>query len=130
MRFRPAIDATTGEIYLPVEERGRQLLGEPLLNKGSAFTPEEREALGLRGLLPAQTSTMDEHLARVRSQWDAKPNAIEKHIHLAGLHDRNETLFHRFLLENLQEVVPIVYTPTVAEACRHWSRMFRAARGI
>ena len=101
MRFRPAMDATTGELYLPVEERGRQLLEEPLLNKGSAFTSEEREALTLRGLLPAHTSTMDEHLARVRSQWDAKPNALERHIFIAGLHDRNETLFHRFILENL-----------------------------
>ena len=130
MRFRPAMDATTGELYLPVEERGRQLLEEPLLNKGTAFTPEEREALGLRGLLPAHTSTMDEQLARVRTQWDAKPNALEKHIYLAGLHDRNETLFHRFILENLQETVPVVYTPTVAEACRHWSRIHRHARGI
>ena len=130
MRFRPAMDATTGELYLPVEERGRQLLEEPLLNKGSAFTPEERESLGLRGLLPAHTSTMDEHLARVRSQWDAKPDALERHIFIAGLHDRNETLFHRFILENLQDAVPIVYTPTVAEACRHWSRIFRHARGI
>ena len=130
MRFRPAMDATTGELYLPVEERGRQLLEEPLLNKGSGFTPEEREALGLRGLLPAHTSTMDEHLARVRSQWDAKPDALERHIFVAGLHDRNETLFHRFILENLEEAVPIVYTPTVAEACRHWSRIFRHARGI
>jgi malate dehydrogenase (oxaloacetate-decarboxylating) len=130
MQLCPVLDASTGELYLPVEQRGRQLLEEPLLNKGSAFTAEERDALGLRGLLPAHTSTMDEHLARVRSQWDAKPNPLEKHIYIAGLHDRNETLFHRFILENLQEVVPVVYTPTVAEACRHWSRIFRHARGI
>jgi len=130
MQYRPALDATTGQLYLPVEERGRALLEEPLLNKGAAFTQEEREALGLRGLLPAHTTTMDEQLARVRSQWDEKPNAVEKHIYLAGLHDRNETLFHRFILENLREAVPVVYTPTVAEACRTWSRMFRGARGI
>ncbi|MBM3694638.1 MAG: NAD-dependent malic enzyme [Actinobacteria bacterium] len=130
MRFRPAMDAITGDLYLPVEERGSRLLETPLLNKGTAFTPEEREALSLRGLLPASTSTMDAQLARVRSQWDAKPSAVEKHIYLASLHDRNETLFHRFILENLQEAVPIVYTPTVAEACRHWSHLFRQARGI
>ena len=130
MRFRPAMDATTGELYLPVEERGRQLLEEPLLNKGTAFTPEERDALGLRGLLPAHTSTMDEQLARVRTQWDAKPSAMERHIYLESLHDRNETLYHRFILENLQDAVPVVYTPTVAEACRHWSRIHRHARGI
>ncbi len=100
MRFRPAMDAITGELYLPVEERGRQLLEEPLLNKGTAFTPQERDALGLRGLLPAHTSTMDEHLARVRSQWDAKPSAMERNIYLESLHDRNETLYHRFIIEN------------------------------
>jgi malate dehydrogenase (oxaloacetate-decarboxylating) len=130
MRLRPALDPATDERYLPVEARGRQLLSEPLLNKGTAFTPEEREALGLRGLLPPQTSTIEQQLARVRTQWDAKPSPVEKHIFLAGLLNRNETLFHRFVLENLQEAVPIVYTPTVAEACRHWSRMHRHARGI
>ncbi|MBP1632783.1 MAG: NAD-dependent malic enzyme, partial [Acidobacteria bacterium] len=130
MRFSPAMDANSGELYLPVEERGRGLLEEPLLNKGTAFTPEERDALGLRGLLPAHTSTMDEQLARVRTQWDGKPNALEQHIYLEGLHDRNETLYHRFVLENLQDAVPVVYTPTVAEACRYWSRLHRQARGI
>jgi malate dehydrogenase (oxaloacetate-decarboxylating) len=130
MRFRPAVDATTGELCLPVEERGRSLLAEPLLNKGTAFTPEERDALGLRGLLPAHTSTIDEQLARVRTQWDAKASPMERHIYLESLHDRNETLYHRFILENLQDAVPVVYTPTVAEACRHWSRLHRHARGI
>ncbi|OFW55101.1 MAG: hypothetical protein A2V75_03045 [Actinobacteria bacterium RBG_16_70_17] len=130
MRLRPALDPASGERYLPIEERGRQLLFDPLLNKGTAFTPEEREAFGLRGLLPPQPSTIEEQLARVRSQWDAKPTPVEKHIFLAGLLNRNETLFHRFVVENLQETVPIVYTPTVAEACRHWSRMNRHARGI
>jgi malate dehydrogenase (oxaloacetate-decarboxylating) len=130
MRFRPAVDATTGELCLPVEERGRRLLAEPLLNKGTAFTPDERDALGLRGLLPAHTSTIDEQLARVRTQWDAKASPMERHIYLESLHDRNETLYHRFILENLQDAVPVVYTPTVAEACRHWSRLHRHARGI
>ncbi|MFH1331085.1 MAG: NAD-dependent malic enzyme [Actinomycetota bacterium] len=130
MRYRVAVDATTGEVYLPVEERGSQLLAEPLLNKGSAFTAEEREALGISGLLPYRTSTMEQHLARVRTQWENKSTPLEKHIFMASLHDRNETLFHRFILENLEEVVPIVYTPTVAEGCRYWSRIFRQARGI
>ncbi len=129
MRFRPVLDPATGQRYLPVAERGRQLLTEPLLNKGTAFTPEEREAFGLQGLLPPQTSTIDQQLERVRSQWDAKPNAVEQHIFLAGLLNRNETLFHRFVVENLQETVPVVYTPTVGEACRQWSRMYRHARG-
>ena len=130
MQLRSVLDPASGERYLPVEERGRQLLSDSLLNKGTAFTLEEREAFGLRGLLPPQPSTLEEQLARVRSQWDAKPTPVEKHIFLAGLLNRNETLFHRFVVENLQETVPVVYTPTVAEACRHWSRMNRHARGI
>ena len=130
MRFRPAIDAATGEMYLPVLERGVQLLEEPLLNKGTAFSEEERDALGLRGLLPSHVSTMDEQLDRVAEQFHTKDSSIEKHIYLAGLHDRNETLFFRFVLENLEETVPIIYTPTVAEACSHWSEIFRQARGI
>ena len=78
MRFRGSIDAATGEMYLPVVERGRQLLEEPLLNKGCAFTAEERETLDLRGLLPAQTSTMEEQLQRAHYQYDGKPNELEK----------------------------------------------------
>jgi len=130
MRFRPAFDAVTGEMYLPVEERGRQLLEEPLLNKGSAFSAEERDGLELRGLLPAHTSTMEEQLKRVGDQFYGKASDLERHIYLASLHDRNETLFYRFLCENLEATVPIVYTPTVAEACSHWSQIFRNARGI
>ncbi len=130
MRIRPAIDPDTGEMYLPVTLRGRALLEQPLLNKGTAFTPAERDALGLRGMLPAHTSSMDEQLLRCREQYEEKGTDLERHIYLAALHDRNETLFFRFLLENLEELVPIVYTPTVAEACRHWSRIFRQARGI
>ena len=130
MRFRPAIDSRTGEIYLPVSERGRGLLEEPLLNKGTAFSAEEREMFALRGFLPAHTCTMDEQLTRVRMALDSKSTPMEKHIYLAGLHDRNETLFFRFVLENLRDVVPLIYTPTVAEACANWSRIFRRARGI
>ncbi|HUU61232.1 MAG TPA: NAD-dependent malic enzyme, partial [Acidimicrobiia bacterium] len=85
MKLRPVIDPATGERYLPVEARGRQLLAEPLLNKGTAFTPEEREAFDLGGLLPPQTSTIEQQLERVRSQWDAKPTPVDKHIFLAGL---------------------------------------------
>jgi malic enzyme len=130
MRFRAAIDAATGEMYLPVEERGRQLLEEPLLNKGTAFTPRERDALQLRGMLPPHTSTMEEQLHRVDEAFHAKNTDLERAIYMAALHDRNETLFFRFILENLEETVPIIYTPVVAEACRHWSRIHRDPRGI
>jgi len=130
MRFRAAIDGTTGEMYLPVAERGRQLLEEPLLNKGTAFTPREREKLELRGMLPPHTSTMEEQLMRVTEAFHAKETDLERSIYLAALHDRNETLFFRFIIENLEEVVPVIYTPVVAEACRQWSRIHREPRGI
>ena len=130
MRFRAAIDAATGEMYLPVEERGRQLLEEPLLNKGTAFTAREREALELRGMLPPHSSTMEEQLMRVGEAFHNKDTDIERAIYMAALHDRNETLFFRYVLENLEETVPIIYTPVVAEACRHWSRIHRDPRGI
>ena len=80
MRFRPAIDSRTGEIYLPVSERGRGLLEEPLLNKGTAFSAEEREMFALRGFLPAHTCTMDEQLTRVRMALDSKSTPMEKHV--------------------------------------------------
>jgi len=130
MKFRAAIDGATGEMYLPVEERGRRLLEEPLLNKGTAFTPRERKALQLRGMLPPHTSTMEEQLKRVGEAFHAKDTDLERAIYMAALHDRNETLFFRFILENLQETVPIIYTPVVAEACRQWSRIHRDPRGI
>jgi malic enzyme len=81
-------------------------------------------------MLPDHVSTIDEQLERVRNQYDHKDTAMAKNIYLNGLLDRNETLFYRFLIENLEETVPIIYTPTVAYACRHWSRIFRRARGI
>ncbi len=129
MRYLPRIDPDTGATYLPVAERGQDLLNDPLLNKGTAFTDEERELFGLRGLLPAHVSSMAEQLLRVRSQFDNKGTDLERHIYLAALHDRNETLLYRFIADNLTETVPIMYTPTVAEACRHWSQIFRKARG-
>ena len=130
MRYQPAIDTVTGEAYLPVTQRGRSLLEEPLLNKGSAFPAEERVALGLSGLLPSHVSTIEQQVARTLDQLDQKTTDLEKHIYLGGLHDRNETLFYRLVLDHLEELVPIIYTPTVAEACRRWSHIFRRARGL
>ena len=123
-------DPESGERYLAVSVRGEDVLRNPYLNKGVAFTEEERDALGLRGLLPHQVATIDMQVARVRSQWETKTSDIGRHIYLNSLMDRNETLFHRFVLENLAETIPIVYTPTVAQACSHWSRIFRRQRGI
>ncbi len=126
----PATDPATGEVYLPITARGVGLLKSPLLNKGTAFTPSERATLGLDGLLPAHISTIDEQLVRAWGQYRVKETDLERHIYLADLQDSNETLFYRFVLRHLEELVPIIYTPTVAEACRHWSRIFRRSRGI
>ena len=122
--------AETGERFLSVSMRGEQLLKTPLLNKGTSFTREERDTLGLYGLLPYHVSTIEEQLVRVRDQFDQKESDIQKNIYLNGLQDRNETLFYRFIIEHLEDLVPIIYTPTVAQACKHWSKMFRRARGI
>ena len=130
MVHQPAIDSVTGEVYLPVTERGRELLDEPLLNKGTAFTASERDVLGIRGLLPTHVSTLDELVERALDQMAHKATDLEKHIYLAGLQDRNETLFYRLITNNLTATVPLIYTPTVAEACRHWSRIFRRGRGL
>jgi malic enzyme len=130
MRFQPVIDAVTGELYLPVAERGTRLLKEPLLNKGTAFTAEERSALGITGLLPSHVSTLEEQVERAVDQLAAKEDPLQKHIYLAGLQDRNETLFYRLVIDHLTDLVPLIYTPTVAQACRHWSRIFRRARGL
>ena len=130
MSYSPRVDPETGQRYLAVTLRGQDLLRDPLLNKGSAFTEEERDAFGLRGLLPSQVGTIEEQLARTRAQLDSKEDRLHQNIYLSGLQDRNETLFYRFLVENLEEAVPIVYTPVVADACRHWSRQYRRARGV
>jgi malic enzyme len=128
--FEPRIDPATGDKYLAVSARGAALLKSPVLNKGTGFSVEEREQFGLRGLLPDHVSTIDEQILRVRDQYDRKESQLSKNVYLNGLLDRNETLFYRFICENLEETVPIIYTPTVAYACRHWSRIFRRARGI
>jgi len=130
MTFRPLIDHETGERYLPVKKRGEALLHDAFLNKGAAFSRDERRAFGLRGLLPDHIPSIEEQLMRVRTQLDAKATDLDKNIYLSSLMDRNEVLFYRFIMDNLQETVPIIYTPTVASTCKHWSRLYRAATGI
>ena len=130
MNFRPLVDHETGERYLPVAKRGDALLHDPFLNKGAAFTRDERRAFGLRGLLPDHIPTLEEQLLRVRTQMDAKISDLGRNIYLSSLMDRNETLFYRFVMDNLEETVPIIYTPTVASTCKYWSRLYRAAHGL
>jgi malate dehydrogenase (oxaloacetate-decarboxylating) len=123
-------DSSTGNSYVEVSVRGEDVLRDPYLNKGDAFPRDERDLLGLRGLLPDHVSSMTDQLNRVRVQYDLKTTDMGKNVYLNGLMDRNETLFHRFIADNLGETVPIVYTPTVAQVCSRWSRIYRRQRGL
>ena len=109
---------------------GLSLLRDPTLNKGTAFTDEEREALGLRGLLPPRVYTIDEQVQRILWNLGRKSTDMERYIFLTGLQDRNKTLFYRLLLDNIEDLMPIVYTPTVGQACLEYGQIFRRPRGI
>ncbi len=110
--------------------RGVHILHDPRLNKGTAFTEAEREALGLRGLLPPRVFTQAEQEARVLANLRGLDSPLEKYLLLAALLDRNEGLFYRTVVDNLAELLPILYTPTVGEACRQFGLIFRRPRGL
>ena len=119
-----------GEAILETALTGELLLDNPLLNKGSAFTADERRALGLQGLLPPHVATMEEQLARTYENYSRKETDLERYIFLASLQDRNETLFYRLLQEHIREMSPIIYTPEVGEACENYSHIYRKPRGL
>jgi malate dehydrogenase (oxaloacetate-decarboxylating)(NADP+) len=110
--------------------KGIRLLRHPLLNKGTAFTEEERDALGLIGLLPPRVQTQETQLMRVLGNIRRKESDLEKYIFLTALQDRNEALHTRLVLENLEEMMPIVYTPTVGRACQEYGHILRRPRGV
>ena len=109
---------------------GAALLRDPSLNKGTAFTQAERDALCLRGLLPHHVNTQAEQVQRVLENFRRKTTELEKYINLTALHDRNETLFFRVLTDHLEEMMPIVYTPTVGLACQEYAHIFQRSRGV
>ena len=124
------IDPLINEEYLEVDLRGQQLLSDPFLNKGSAFTEEERLRLGLAGLLRSNISNIETQSVRSYEMYTRKQDDIEKYIFLQSLLNRNETLFYHLLSEHLIEMLPIVYTPTVGQACMMLSRITREYRGV
>lgn len=110
--------------------RGEELLHDPTFNKGTAFTQKERDLLGLHGLLPPRVTDQDEQVLRVMEAYRKKDTELEKFIYLTALHDRNETLFYRVVNDHLEEIVPIIYTPTVGRACQEYGQIFRRSRGL
>ncbi len=109
---------------------GYRLLADPRFNKGTAFTEGERDAFGLHGLLPPRVATMDEQVARRLAAFREFATDLERYAFLRDLQDTNETLFYALLARNLEELLPIVYTPTVGAGCRSFSRLFRKPRGL
>jgi malate dehydrogenase (oxaloacetate-decarboxylating) len=115
-------------LYIPYA--GPSLLETPLLNKGSAFSAEERKAFNLNGLLPPRYESIEEQVSRAYMQYSSFDTPINKHIYLRAIQDNNETLFHRLVQEHLEEMMPIIYTPTVGDACEQFSDIYRSSRGL
>ncbi len=110
--------------------KGMDLLDTPLLNKGTAFSYEERALLGLHALLPPQVETLDEQVVRAYEAYKRKTDDLERHIYLRALQDTNEVLFYRLLVDHLEEMTPVVYTPVVGAACQEFSHIYRRPRGL
>jgi len=113
-----------------IPQSGLALLRDPLLNKGTAFTETERDALGVRGLLPPHVLSQDEQAARTLQHIRRQPTDLEKYIELSALHDRNESLFFRVLCDHIDEMQPLIYTPTVGLACQKYGHIFQRPRGL
>mgnify|MGYP000990726336 FL=1 len=122
--------STSKDIQQQVKKRGHDLIRDPLLNKGTALTREERKALGVEGLLPHRVMTMEGQARRVYEALQGKSTPLGKYVDLADLQERNEQLYYRVLADHLEELMPIVYTPTVGLATQRYSHVYRRGRGI
>jgi malate dehydrogenase (oxaloacetate-decarboxylating) len=128
--FSIKVDQSTGQPYMAVTEKGRELLLNPHTNKGTAFTKRERDELEINGLVPPAVCNIHQQLERTYGNFKAKTSSLEKFVFLTSLQDRNETLFYRLVLEHIDEMMPIVYTPVVGEACQKYSHIYRRGRGL
>ncbi|MCW8090923.1 NAD-dependent malic enzyme [Alteromonas sp. ASW11-130] len=116
--------------YLYIPHSGPSLLETPLLNKGSAFTARERAQFNLTGLLPPRYETIEEQVERAYMQYNTFDDALNKHIYLRAIQDNNETLFYKLIQNHIEEMMPIIYTPTVGDACEQFSDIYRSSRGL
>ena len=130
MHVASRMGARSSPLDPPESPRGLALLRDPLLNKGTAFTEAERDALGLRGFLPAHVLSLQEQVERVLVNLRSLPSDLEKYIALNALHDRNEALFFRVVIDNIDEIQPLIYTPTVGLACQRFGLIFQRPRGM
>ena len=131
MSERPyELTSTPDGLVARIAVRGNDVLRIPILNRGTAFTEAERRALGLVGLLPTGVSSMEAQARRTYGQYRSQPDALARHLYLAALRDRNEVLFYRLLADHLEEMLPIVYTPTIGEVIERFSHEYNRPRGV
>lgn len=130
LEFKLITDENKTEVWIETSLTGKPLLSTPQLNKGTAFTAEEREVFGLIGKLPPQIETLEQQKQRCYRQFNQFEAELQKHIYLNGLHDTNQVLFYKLVLDHLEEIMPYIYTPHVGTAVKLYSREFRKPRGI
>ena len=128
--FAKIIDKKTGKPMIKTSITGKHLLALPQLNKGTAFTQSEREVFGLLGKLPHRIETLDEQVTRAYLQLSQYTTPLQKNIYLNNLHDKNHILFYQLLAQHIEELIPIIYTPTVGQAVQAFSREYRQPRGL
>jgi malate dehydrogenase (oxaloacetate-decarboxylating) len=127
----PQVSTTEADAAsLDTSRSGYELLADPLLNKGTAFSEAERDSFDLHGLLPPTIGTLEEQVSRRLQVLRAFATDLERYAFLRDLQDTNETLFFALLVQNLEEMLPVVYTPTVGAGCQQFSRLFRKPRGL
>ena len=124
------LDSTVRSDTMRISARGRAVLSNPMTNRGTAFTVPERHLLGLIGLLPSGVTSLENQTRRVYEQFRRTSTPLGKYLHLAQLRDRNEILFYHLLSEHLEEMLPIIYTPTIGEAIERFSHEYIRPRGV